>query len=931
MTATTVTELAMPAVHPVTPNEADVLVACEGGGGLRYHVPVHLRFRPGVDVDRLARAVAAVIERHPRLRSGFTRLRGELVRLEHAHVAFVVDPGPGGVVPSLTDEAWADAVGSIPFRLDSAPLLRCHVRRGDDGDLVVLVLHHAVCDGWSASLVADELVRRYLDDPGVAGRADEFSVSTDAATNGNEVLSGTPDQAARRTEGLRFWERQAVGEPLRPITDLASSADATGAPDHHVTAPVSSHALRQIRETAAVWRTSPAVLGMVCWQIAMHAWSGRQKGYSFLVVAGRGDHDDQVVGHFSRALPLATELSPSRTLRQRVQEGTGAVLDAWEHAEINVSDVPSLVGIRPSESSVYLHARESDQSWQADGVTVVRYEPDSANAKFGFSGAFIEGDDDAEFAVDVHAALYRRETAVRVAAQVVRMIERLGADDRDELTELDLLLAADEPSLVAGIAARHDSLLELVREHVRNRPDAPGIRRAGDPDSMTYAELWSRACAVASAVAASAVGQGPVALLTDPAPDTFVTWLGVVLAGRAYLPLDPAFPDAQLVAILEVAGPSLVIESGEADRGGRIAAVGVPVVHQADLASAPVPDHEPSLPDPATPMCVLFTSGSTGTPKGVVLPQRGLARLMQPEFLDIGDDETFSQLSPLNFDGASYEVWGALAQGACLVVIDKSTLLDPPLLRAVVRAEGVTTMLMTTPLLNRVVEDAPDLLATVRRVYFGGELISVDHIRTALEHGGPGRLVHSYGPTENSFTSTRRTIDTVAHHPRTIPIGTPVPGTRAVVVIEGTTVPAPLGMPGELLVDGLGVADGYLGDPTRDAESFVQVEEEWGDGGRAYRTGDRARLLPGGELEFLGRWDNQVKVRSQRVELGEVEHVLRTHPDLSDVVVSTVGIPKELVAHCVPRHSGLTERAVRDHAAQRLPRFAVPRYVALRN
>lgn len=192
----------------------------------------------------------------------------------------------------------------------------------------------------------------------------------------------------------------------------------------------------------------------------------------------------------------------------------------------------------------------------------------------------------------------------------------------------------------------------------------------------------------------------------------------------------------------------------------------------------------------------------------------------------------------------------------------------------------MTTLLVTTPLLNRLIEDTPDLLQSLRRVYFGGENISVPHIRKALRWARPGTLLHSYGPTENSFTSSWYPIEEVPRGARTVPIGRAVPGTRLHVVLEGTLEPAPVYVPGELVLGGAGVARGYLGDPRRTAERFVP--DPFGDepGARLYRTGDRVRWAPDGQLEFIGRADNQVKIRSQRVELGEVEAALRAHPQV---------------------------------------------------
>ncbi|WP_143074882.1 AMP-binding protein, partial [Streptomyces mangrovisoli] len=375
-------------------------------------------------------------------------------------------------------------------------------------------------------------------------------------------------------------------------------------------------------------------------------------------------------------------------------------------------------------------------------------------------------------------------------------------------------------------------------------------------------------------------------------------------------------------------------ERDETARAARAAAPdGLPVHTLPEIArrAAGLPVVPPAVElDRNSLFNVLYTSGSTGRPKGVLLHHGGVTRLMhRPDFLPLGPDDTVSHLSPLNFDGATYEIWGALTHGARLAVLDKELVLDPPALRTAVRALGVTTLLVTTPLLNRIIEDAPDLLQTLRRVYFGGELISVPHLRKALRWARPGTLLHSYGPTENSFTSTWCAIDAVPEGVRTLPIGDPVPGTRAHVVFEDTLVPAPPYMPGELVLGGSGVALGYLGDPARTAERFCADPFGPEPDGRLYRTGDRVRRTADGRLEFIGRADNQIKIRSQRVELGEVESVLRTHPDVTAAFVTSrrnERDEKEIVAYAVFARAGAHPEVMR-HLRAGLPAFAVPTHL----
>ncbi|MBL1086704.1 amino acid adenylation domain-containing protein [Streptomyces actinomycinicus] len=911
--------------EPASSEQLDVWLACQREPDSdRYNVPVDLEFTPGVDVPVLRAALGDVLRAHPALRSSFATEGGELWRTTEAEppLAFVTERLPGRYDRA---EALARAVvaGRAPLDIATAPLLRATLLTGEGGALLALTMHHIVSDGWSSRIVAEDLVEAYRSraagGPGLAPRP-----APDTDADGD----GLADAAAEE-----FWASALHEAPasLAPPYDLVPE-DGFPGPSGRVEVLLPDELAAGVQALAAAERSSPSVVVLAAWSVLLHAWAGESEGTLGMVFAGRRDADAERVDLFSRVLPLRGRSEPDDRFLDVTARLREQMLDAMDHTHLpmrRLREIRSEQSDGPGvERTAFMYTPAYEEEWQAGGVTVRRFDHPDETTKYEFSVNVLEGSAGTRLCVYYDTARYRHATAELFAEELRELLARAVAAPE---TPCGDLLAACDPGLSrvaahgAPVTAPAPGIPELVLRHAATRPDAVAVRHG--ERVLTYGELGARAGELAGWLHDRGVGPGDtVALLLAPGVDTPLFWLASALAGAAYLPLDPAYPEAQLQLIVTDARPAVLVVDPDCGH-----TLDVPEGTAVRLDEVPAQARglaAPELPyDDAATLCVLYTSGTTGRPKGVVLPHRGLARLFQrPDFIPLDETDVVAQLCPLNFDGASYEIWGALTHGAELVVLDKHLVLSPREMRAVVRERGITTLLVTTPLLNRIIEDAPDTLQSLRRVYFGGELISVQHMRRALRWSRPGVLLHSYGPTENSFTSTWFAIDELAANARTVPIGSPVPGTEVRVVEEGGTRPVPRGVPGELLLGGIGLADGYLNAPEMTADRFVTDGET-----RLYRTGDRVRWTPEGLLEFIGRKDNQVKIRSQRVELGEVEAVLDAHQAVESVFVTTRVNrrgEKEIVAYAVAA-PGTDADEIGRHAKLRLPAFAVPSHLVL--
>ncbi|MET8165977.1 amino acid adenylation domain-containing protein [Streptomyces sp. NPDC005329] len=920
-----------PARLPVSAAQTEIWLAdrCEPESG-RYNVPVALEFLGDLDVRALRRALSDLLARRPELAGRFDAEDGDLCFRPEPTA-----PLPLSVVrrsgSCRSDAARQEAVRAAQRPLDpsGAPLLRAEVLHHDDGALIVLTVHHIVADGRTLDVIAADVLAAYR----VHASAGE-SATADASVEPTRPTAAHVTEAADAERApAPYWRDLLADDPvtLGPLPDLVRGEQQLRGTAGWVERTLSAERLTAVRDLAVARSVSPAVVLLAAWSLLLHAWSGEQDGVLGMPFAGRdAPGAEDAVGLFTRVLPVRSRVAADEEFGAHAQRLGEQVLDSMEA----LADAgPPPPAATPAYRAVFLHQPRTGGAQEVPGAVVRVVHLDTDSAKYDLALAALEYTDRLVLRVDYDTSLYTEASAALMVRQLDALLSaagRSGARCGELLAALAEPPAGDGPAPDAEETAARPSVPDLVLRAARRAPDAVAVVHG--EHVLTYRSLTEAAARAAHWLRSEAgVREGDlVALALRPGAHTITAMLAVTMAGAAYLPLDPDHPDARLRLVLDDARPRLLIAE-PAGTGG--APDGLPVHTTQDIAraSAALPGTPPVVGiRPESVFNVLYTSGSTGRPKGVLLHHGGVVRLMhRPDFLPLGPDDTVSHLSPLNFDGATYEIWGALTHGARLAVLDKELVLDPPALRTAVRDLGVTTLLVTTPLLNRIIEDAPDLLQTLRRVYFGGELVSVPHLRKALRWARPGTLLHSYGPTENSFTSTWCPVEEVAEAARTLSIGAPVPGTRAHVVFEDTLVPAPPYMPGELVLGGDGVALGYLGDPARTAERFWA--DPFGDepGGRLYRTGDRVRWTADGRLEFIGRADNQIKIRSQRVELGEVESALRAHPDVTAAFVTSRRNDrdeKEIVGYAVLARPGVRPEVMR-HLRASLPAFAVPSHL----
>ncbi|HEX6038731.1 non-ribosomal peptide synthetase [Longimicrobium sp.] len=927
-----------------------------------FNVFAAIRVAPAVDAPALRRALAALLERHPALRTALAARDGVPVQEVH----------PAGDVPlPETDAAgWDDDVlrarlgdeAHRPFDLARPPLLRAALyRRGPGEDVLLLVIHHAAVDFWSSVLLLGELAALYAAEAaGVpaalppAGRA-----YTEHARRRERLLAGP--------QGERLWAywrarldgaspRLSLPADRRP----AVPTDAGGVHRFRLGAARTARVAAFARERGA----TPFAVLLAGWQALLHRWT-RDPGLLLAVpAAGRaGAEWAGTVGCFMNLVLLRADLSGRPGFGALVERARETVLEALEHQEMPFSllaeRLPALrEGGRGAPVQAMFVFNRPHRLQEAGIAGVMAGEP---GARFVHGGWTMEAvplderatpcalclwgtevDGDLSMRLQYAADLFTPHTAARLAHGLGALLD---AALEAPGVEVDVLPLLDDAGRARVLAASTGPAAGLPRPLVHHAlaaraalsPDAPAVVGAGE--TLTYAELDARAGRLARHLRSRGVGpESVVGVCLERAPSLIVALYAVLRAGAAYLPLDPATPAERRASMLRDAGARILVSA----RGGDEGADGVERVPP-DAAGPAVDvggsvDSVDSGPagevDGAGAAYVIYTSGSTGRPKGTVVPHAALAAhtASAAEAYGLGAADRVLQFASASFDASAEEIYPALARGAALVLRpDEITAGVDAFLDFCGRA-GVTVLDLPTAWWHAVAAalhaGQAVLPPSVRLVIIGGERALPERVAQWRAAVGDGvRLVNSYGPTEATVVATRHDVAAGDEAGAEVPIGRPIHGVRA-RVLDAALQPVPDGFPGELFLGGAGVARGYLGQPGLTAARFVPDPLAEEPGARMYATGDLARRRGDGALEFAGRLDAQVKVRGYRVEPGEVEAALLRHPEVAAAAVAVhehAPGERRLVAYVEPRGAPAPPvRELREFLGELLPEWMVP-------
>jgi amino acid adenylation domain-containing protein len=646
-----------------------------------------------------------------------------------------------------------------------------------------------------------------------------------------------------------------------------------------------------------------------------------------------------MTGMLVSLLPLRLEVHTDDRVAGLIQRAHTAIAEARRHLAYGVSQLladlaPPAAPNRSLLSEVMLsYMNFAEGGGQADSGN--GFEPFSTTRHDGKSDLVVFIRDlpgQMATTIEYSTDLFDRERIERMGCHLRTLLAALVTANSDQLVADLPLIDEAEATWLAAVGQGPSVPLPLERglfgvfaDRAAATPDAIALEGSGL--RLTYAELLRRASGIAGCLRTAGVSPGDrVALHVERNADAIVFVLGIIAAGAVYVPFDPAWPAMRVALILEDSGCRAVI----ADAAGRdLLPSGSPVL-EAEALFGVTADAEMILPPAGSPAYVMYTSGSTGKPKGVVVPQAAVLRLALGggELTVLGQDRVV-QAGPIAFDASTFEIWGALLNGARLCVATRDEVLDPDAFAARLNRFQATVLWLTTGLFNRQVDAAPSSFKGLRAVLTGGDVLSAPHVARALS-ACPGVIfLNGYGPTENTTFTTIHHITMTDARPGPVPIGHPIAHTRVAVIEPGGAL-APIGVWGEIITGGLGLADGYLNNNDETPDPFVSDPARPGQ--RFYRTGDLGRWRADGVLEFGGRRDDQIKLRGFRIELEEIEQALNSHPAIAASAALFIhdGDAEGSIVGCIqPLAESPSAAELRDWLGRRLPVYMVPHHFVI--
>lgn len=933
------------AVWPTSPAQQRLWFVTQiEGASAAYHLPVVVSICGDLHIGSLQAALSALVERHEVLRTVFVELDGEpfqkvlesqKVALEFTDLSVIEADDRESEILKLTREEIA-----APFDLRAGPLLRARLlRRAGDAHTLVITMHHIVSDGWSIGVMMNELWPVYdAHRAGVARHLAPLPIQyVDFALWQRQWLAG--EEAEKQ---LSYWKEDLAGAPellelpadrRRPVVQSYRGATT------HVN--IGAETTAALRAFARQHNVTLATVLHTAWVVLLSRLTGQGDIVVGMPVANRQRPElEGLIGFFVNTIALRVRFDNDpqiTTLLRRVQ---AIMLSAYLHQDVPFERVVDAIHpVRTLDHNpifqVMLAVQNTPRSEVGlSGLTFIEQQVQLDTAKCDVTFSLREHSEGIAGSLNYATDLFEEVTARRWCGCFELVLGEILRNPGQAASNVSILSATERLRVVELFNAtevfypRSRLVHELFEGHVERAPGAVAIEFEGR--TMTYADLNARANELARYLIQRGVSVGDyVPILMPRCPQMLVAQLAVLKCGGAYVPIDPMTPRERKAFILRDCAARHALTEQSTD--GLLDVSGVEfinLVEASGIIQRLSSDNVNLRIGCMVSAYVMYTSGSTGTPKGVIVPHRAVIRLVINNwFARVERADCIAHCSNPAFDAATFEVWGALLNGARTLIVSHDVVLDEDRFARTLREGRATILFLTTSLFNQRAVTSPGVFKGISYLIFGGEAADQNVVRKAIGSSGANNLVNGYGPTETTTFAAAYQLKSIQPMSRSIPIGTPIANTR-VYILDRHLQPTPIGVPGEIFIGGPGVAWGYVNRPELTSERFIADPFNLQGGERLYKTGDIGCWKEDGNIEYQGRNDHQVKIRGYRIEIGEIEAQLGQHEKVREVAVvatedSTDG--KRLIAY-LTLHAGnsITSGELHEKLRRVLPEYMVP-------
>ncbi|MBE9185474.1 amino acid adenylation domain-containing protein [Microcoleus sp. LEGE 07076] len=928
-----------------------------------YNVVTALRLTGSLNLTALEQTFNEIVRRHETLRTTFAAVSGQPMQIIslNSQITFqILELEHLPPEQRQTEAQKITATESLrPFNLSTGPLMRVTILQVTNTEHILLLnMHHIASDDWSIGVLIRELEAIYTalinQQP---SPLPELSLQyADFAEWQREWLQGEVLETQ-----LAYWRQQLHGiSVLNLPTDRPAPArqNYRGKTQYLELPKQLKDALLELSQRAGA---TLFMTLLAAFQILLYRYSQQADIVVGSPIANRNRSEiEALIGFFVNTLVLRTDCSGNPTFRDFLNRVREVTLGAYAHQDLPFEQLVEelhperspkrhplfqvVFGLQNAPvyelelpelklSSFHLETQTTRfdlelHLWEAADKFRSRYGEEWEHSS-GLRGVAVYNTD-----------LFDQVTVARMLRHFKTLLESIVANPEQAIANLPLLSENEVNQLLiewnetGTDYPQNKCIHQLFEERAQQHPEAVAL--TFEAQHLTYKELNSKANQLAGYLQKQGVGaEVLVGLCADRSIDLIVGMLAILKAGGAYLPLDPSYPRDRLNLMLEDAQVKVLLIQDKLSENFRDFSNSVIKCDRDSERIAQESTENPINQVKTDNLAyVIYTSGSTGKPKGVAVTHKAVNRLViNTNYIKIEPGDKIAQASNASFDAATFEIWGALLNGAQLVGISTNITLSPHDLALELHQQNITVLFLTTALFQQIARILPQAFNSLRCLLFGGEAVDVRWVKKVLKQNPTTQLIHVYGPTENTTFSAYYCVQDVPETATSIPIGRPIANTE-IYLLDADLQPVAIGVAGQLYLGGDGLARGYLNRPDLTAAAFIPNPFSNKPGSYLYKTGDLGRYWVDGNIEFLGRIDDQVKIRGYRIELGEIEAALCQHPQVREaVVIVREDIPddKHLVAYVIP--DGIKEKSeihnlksseLRQFLKQKLPGYMVP-------
>ncbi|MCG8313833.1 MAG: amino acid adenylation domain-containing protein, partial [Pseudomonadales bacterium] len=912
-------------------------------GSASYNISAALKLRGNLDVEALRLAFEEIVNRHEALRTTFVTEDGQGYQVVNDSQRWEL---PTISLEPLSEEEQDEVIKTrfqgdahTSFDLINGPLLRTRlIRLASDRHILFVTMHHIVADGWSMGVLIKELAalyEAYCEDR--SSPLNDLKIQyADYAQWQREWLTGE-----RLEKQLGYWKSRLTGTPVLELPTDHSRPPVQSFVGSNIQFELNRELSKQLSDLAKKQGVTLFMVLMATLKVLLHRYSGQDDICVGTPIANRVRPElEPLIGCFVNTLAIRSSLDNNLSFTSLLKQLQQDLTAAYDHQEIPFERLVDELGLAREMSHTplfqvmfVLQNAAQTSSLQLPGLDIELLPEESQTSKFDITvnlreeQGVIKGD--WEYSTD----LFERSTIERMMSHFSNLLESIVRNPSTGIDELNLLSDEDRQQLLIGFNPtahqyeRDDTIVQRFESMVESHSDAVAVEF--NNQQLTYRELNIVANEIGNALIDRGVkAEQRIGICADRSIEMVAGIVGILKAGAAFVPLDPSYPQDRLLYMLEDTDADFVLVHRHLrDR------LPIQDTQAIELDNFILSESNPKRPNPKvaigprSPAYVMYTSGSTGKPKGIEVVQRNVVRLVRnTNFMTLDEDVVFLQYAPISFDAATLEIWGPLLNGGKLVVCPPGQLSAEELGEEIL-LHHVNAAWLTAALFHYIAEYHIEVLAGVKQLLAGGDVLSPGLVKKVLTTYPDTTLINGYGPTENTTFTCCYPMHQIEDVRQTVPIGKPIANSK-IYILDKQLNPVPIGVPGELYTAGDGVSNGYLNRDELTKEVFVQNPFDSDDDPVMYKTGDLVRYYQDGNVEYIGRIDQQVKIRGYRIELGEIEEALsRVNAVRSTAVIAREDVPgvKRLVAYIIPQQDEeLITAELKTELKSTLPDYMIP-------